>query len=62
MIFIFMELLLIRFWYTVARTARGIGQRAIRENDREKASKWVNRANRWKARADYLVADYLGGA
>ena len=57
-----MNLLPIRFWYTLARAARGIGQRAISDHDREKASKWVDRANRWKARADFLVAEYLGGA
>ncbi len=57
-----MQLLLIRFWYTVARASRSIGQRAIRGDDREMASKWVDRANRCKARADYLVEKYLGGA
>jgi hypothetical protein len=57
-----MKILPIRFWYTVARAARGIGERAVRDNDREKASKWVDRANRWKTRADYLVTEYLGGA
>lgn len=57
-----MKLLLIRFWYTLARAARGIGERAVRDNDREKAGKWVDRANRWKDRADFLVAEYLGGA
>jgi hypothetical protein len=57
-----MRLLLIRFWYTLARAARGIGQRATSDHDREKASKWVDCAHRWKARANYLVADYLGGA